>query len=70
VPDNVGSPDDFETPDQSEVHDDFEQELTTNIAEADAIGESELAAQWRLQLNSYRAAKEQASVEGPAVEDP
>ena len=38
----------------------FEQELLTNIAEAEALGEDELAAEWRLELNSYRAAKEQA----------
>ena len=38
----------------------FEQELLTDIAEAEAFGEYELAAEWRLELQSYRAAKEQA----------
>ena len=39
----------------------FEQELLTDIAEADSFGESELAAQWRLELKSYRAAQQQAA---------
>ncbi len=38
----------------------FEQELLTDIAEAEALGEEGLAAEWRLELNSYRAAKKQA----------
>jgi hypothetical protein len=42
------------------VPDEFEQELLTDIAEAESFGESELAAQWRLELNSYRAAKREA----------
>ena len=42
------------------VADAFEQELLTDIAEADAIGQDELAAEWRLELNRYRAAKKQA----------
>ena len=37
----------------------FEQELLTDIAEAEALGESELAAEWRLELKSYRAARQQ-----------
>ena len=32
----------------------------TDIAEAEAFGESELAAEWRLELKSYRAAKRHA----------
>ena len=38
----------------------FEQELLTDIAEAEAVGDYELAAELRLELDSYRAAKEQA----------
>ena len=38
----------------------FEQELLTDIAEADSFGEAELAAEWRLELKSYRAARQQA----------
>ena len=41
----------------------FEQELLTDIAEAEAIGENGLAAEWRLELNTYRAAKKQAILE-------
>lgn len=41
------------------VPDAFEQELLTDIAEAEALGESELAAEWRLELKSYRAARQQ-----------
>jgi hypothetical protein len=41
------------------VPDAFEQELLTDIAEAESIGENELAAEWRLELKSYRAAKQQ-----------
>lgn len=46
--------------------DEFEQELLTDIAEAESFGESELAAQWRLELNSYRAAKQQTLLEDEA----
>ena len=42
------------------VPDAFEQELLTDIAEAESFGEGDLAAEWRLELNSYRAAKQQA----------
>lgn len=38
----------------------FEQELLTDISEADSFGESALAAEWRLELKTYRAAKQQA----------
>ena len=41
----------------------FEQELLTDIAEAESFGESGLAAEWRLELKSYRAAKQQALLE-------
>ncbi|HKF88477.1 MAG TPA: hypothetical protein VK390_14765 [Propionibacteriaceae bacterium] len=44
----------------------FEQELLTDIAEAEAIGQNELAAEWRLELNTYRAAKKQAILEEQA----
>ena len=40
--------------------DEFEQELLTDISAAEEFGEHELAAEWRLELRSYRAAKEQA----------
>ena len=40
--------------------DEFEQELLTDISAAEAFGEHELAAEWRAELHSYRAAKEQA----------
>jgi hypothetical protein len=42
------------------VADAFEQELLTDIAEAEAIGEVYLAAEWRLELETYRAAKKAA----------
>jgi hypothetical protein len=42
------------------VADAFEQELLADIAEAEAIGEHDLAAEWRWELNTYRAAKKQA----------
>ena len=42
------------------VADEFEQELLADIAEAEAIGEHVLAAEWRWELNTYRAAKKQA----------
>jgi hypothetical protein len=48
------------------VSDAFEQELLTDIAEADALSEDELAAEWRLELNTYRAAKKQAILEDQA----
>jgi hypothetical protein len=41
------------------VPDEFEQELLTDISEAESFGEGELAAEWRLELKSYRAAKQQ-----------
>lgn len=41
----------------------FEQELLTDIAEAEAIGQDDLAAEWRLELNTYRAAEKQAILE-------
>ena len=44
--------------------DEFEHELLTDIAEAESFGESELAAEWRLELKSYRAAKQQAVDDG------
>jgi hypothetical protein len=37
----------------------FEQELLTDIAEAEAIGEVDLAAEWRWELKTYRAARKQ-----------
>lgn len=40
--------------------DEFEQELLADIAEAEAIGEHDLAAEWRWELSTYRAAKKQA----------
>jgi hypothetical protein len=48
------------------VADAFEQELLTDIAEAEAIGENDLAAEWRLELNTYRAAQKQAILEEQA----
>jgi hypothetical protein len=48
------------------VPDEFEQELLTDIAEAESFGESELAAGWRLELTSYRAAKHQVLLEDQA----
>jgi hypothetical protein len=44
--------------------DDFEQELLADIAEADAFGEDELAAEWRFELQAYRAARATALAEG------
>ena len=41
----------------------FEQELLTDIAEAEAIGQDDLAAEWRLELKTYRAAQKQAVLE-------
>jgi hypothetical protein len=49
------------------VADAFEQELLTDIAEAEAIGENGLAAEWRLELKTYRAAKKQAILEEQAL---
>ena len=43
--------------------DSFEQELLTDIAEAEAIGEVDLAAEWRLELKTYRGARKQAILE-------
>jgi hypothetical protein len=48
------------------VADAFEQELLADIAEAEAIGEDVLAAEWRLELNTYRAAKREAILEDQA----
>jgi hypothetical protein len=48
------------------VADAFEQELLSDIAEAEAIGQDDLAAEWRLELNTYRAAKKQAILEEQA----
>jgi hypothetical protein len=48
------------------VADTFEQELLADIAEAEAIGEHDLAPEWRWQLNTYRAAKKQAILEEQA----
>jgi hypothetical protein len=44
----------------------FEQELLTDISEAEAFGESALAAEWRLELANYRAAKQLAVAEDQA----
>ena len=44
----------------------FEQELLTDIAEADATGQEDLAAEWRLELKTYRAARKQAILEEQA----
>jgi hypothetical protein len=48
------------------VADAFEQELLTDIAEAEAIGEVDLAAEWRLELKTYRGARKQAVLEEQA----
>jgi hypothetical protein len=48
------------------VSDAFEQELLTDITEAEALSEYELAAEWRLELKTYRAAKKQAILEDQA----
>jgi len=48
------------------VRDAFEQELLTDIAEAEALGEGELAAEWRLELNTYRVARKEAIQEDQA----
>jgi hypothetical protein len=45
------------------VPDAFEQELLADIAQAEAISEDELAAEWRLELKNYRTAKKQAILE-------
>jgi hypothetical protein len=42
------------------VPDAFEQELLSDISAAESFGESELATEWRLELRSYRAAKQNA----------
>ena len=44
----------------------FEQELLTDIAEAEAIGEVGLAAEWRWELKTYRAARRQAVLDDQA----
>ena len=44
----------------------FEQELLADIAEAEAIGEVDLAAEWRWELKNYRAARKQAVLDDPA----
>ena len=49
-----------------DVPDEFEQELLTDISEAESFGESELAAEWRLELKSYRAAKQQPFLDDQA----
>jgi hypothetical protein len=49
-----------------DVPDEFEQELLTDISEAESFGEGELAAEWRLELKSYRAAKQQSLLEDKA----
>ena len=51
------------------VPDAFEQELLTDITEAEALGEGELAAEWRLELKIYRAAKKQGILEDQAGSD-
>jgi hypothetical protein len=48
------------------VADAFERELLTDISESEAIGEIGLAAEWRLELKTYRAAKKQAILEEQA----
>jgi hypothetical protein len=48
------------------VADAFEQELLTDIAEADATGQDDLAAEWRPELKTYRAGKKQAILEEQA----
>jgi hypothetical protein len=48
------------------VADAFEQELLADIAEAEAIGEHDLAAEWRWELKTYRAAKKQAILDEQA----
>jgi hypothetical protein len=48
------------------VPDAFQQEPLTDIAEAEALGVGEFAAEWRLELNTYRGAKKQAILEGQA----
>jgi hypothetical protein len=48
------------------VADAFERELLSDIAEAEAIGEVGLAAEWRLELKTYRASRKQAILEEQA----
>jgi hypothetical protein len=48
------------------VADEFEQELLTDIAQAESFGEGELAAEWRLELRSYRTAKQQSLLDNQA----
>lgn len=51
------------------VADAFEQELLSDIAEAEATGQDDLAAEWQLELKIYRAAKKQAILEEQASGD-
>ena len=44
--------------------DEFEQELLSDISAAEQFGEGELAIEWRLELKSYRAAKQRTVLEG------
>jgi hypothetical protein len=48
--------------------DPFEQELLADIAEAETFGEDGLAAEWRIELNAYRAARTQARADSPDQE--
>jgi len=50
--------------------DPFEQELLADIAEADAFGEDGLAAEWRIELDAYRAARTKALAEGAGTGPP
>ena len=62
----AGPPNSRTCPKLRVVADAFEQELLTDIAEAEAIGQDDLAAEWRLELNTYRAAEKQAILEEQA----
>ena len=44
--------------------DEFEQELLSDISAAEQYGEGDLAIEWRLELKSYRAAKQRTVLEG------
>ena len=46
------------------VPDEFEQALLDEIADADAVDDGELAADLRIQLAAYRAAKRKSPGEG------
>lgn len=52
------------------MSDEFEQGLLADIAEADAFGEDELAAEWRFELDAYRAAREKAVAAGAGWDRP